>query len=61
MYLVTTAPQVTLHQYHNYQENDIIDNGLKSSIFIVLDVLLLSVNYHEFTCGQKVVRCVSMA
>jgi hypothetical protein len=21
----------------------------------------LSVNYHEFPCGQKVVRCVSMA
>ena len=21
----------------------------------------ISVNYHEFTCGQKVVRCVSMA
>jgi HSP20 family protein len=25
------------------------------------DILTLSVNYHEFYCGQKVVRCVNMA
>jgi len=24
-------------------------------------ILLITVNYHEFTCGQNVVRCVSMA
>jgi hypothetical protein len=33
----------------------------KSSIFGEGDVLLLSVNYNEFACGQKEVRCVSMA
>ena len=24
-------------------------------------ILSLSVNYHELTCGQKIVRCVNMA
>jgi hypothetical protein len=44
-------------------ENGFIYAGypMKSRIFIKVDDLLLSVNYHEFTCGQKVVRCVSMA
>jgi hypothetical protein len=35
--------------------------GLKSSIFAEVDDLRITVNYHEFACGQKVVRCVSMA
>jgi hypothetical protein len=39
----------------------LIDYGLKSRIFIEVDDLFVTVNYHEFICGQKVVRCVSMA
>ena len=35
--------------------------GLKSIIFVEVNDLLLSVNYHEFTCGQKIVRFVSIA
>ena len=28
---------------------------------VEFDDLWITVNYHEFICGQKVVRCVSMA
>jgi len=38
-----------------------VDYGLKHSILDKDNGLFLSVNYHEFTCGQKVVRCVSIA
>jgi len=37
------------------------DYHLKSCIFIMVEYLWITVNYHEFICGQKVVRCVSMA
>ena len=34
---------------------------LKFSIFNKNDSLFVTVNYNEFACGQKDVRCVSMA
>jgi hypothetical protein len=34
---------------------------LKGCIIIETKDLRITVNYHEFICGQKVVRCVSMA
>jgi hypothetical protein len=37
------------------------DYCLKELISAKIIRRLTSVNYHEFTCGQKVVRCVSMA
>ena len=39
LFLSGDSTQVTLHQYHNYQENVTIDNNLKSSIFSKIDVL----------------------
>ena len=44
-----------------YFRKKINDCGLKDCIFIGINDLPITVNYHEFTCGQKVVRCVSMA
>jgi hypothetical protein len=34
---------------------------MKCSMTVKITGCCLSVNYHEFTCAQKVVRCVSMA
>jgi len=38
-----------------------IDFRLKGCICMNVEDLRITVNYHEFICGQKVVRCVSMA
>ena len=58
-----------MRQYSK-QEKIILKNSLsldtddfrsKGWMSVEITVSSLSVNYHEFTCGQKVVRCVSMA
>jgi hypothetical protein len=54
-------PRRFIALYHNYYGKNINDYDLKSKIFIDTDVLWITVNYNEFACGQKDVRCVSMA
>jgi hypothetical protein len=49
------------HPYRDLPEINITYFCLKSSIFFKVDVLPISVNYHEFVAQQKVVLCVSMA
>ena len=39
----------------------LVDLFLIPSMDRQADIRFYSVNYHEFTCGQKVVRCASMA
>jgi hypothetical protein len=39
----------------------IADYASKSCIHSIMLILLTSVNYQEFTCREKVVRCVNIA
>ena len=52
---------IQILQQQHFTKINIVYFRLKASIFFMRNTLLITVNYHELTCGQKVVRCVSRA